>query len=279
MGKTVKITVLVDNEAPENLAKEHGFSAWIETNEYRILFDTGQLGALLTNADTLGIDLNSADKLVFSHGHYDHTGQLPAFLEKNHTAHLYCCPQLRISRYSCKIGTTPRFIGMPEASIQALSSIPTHRIHEISCPHYLTLKTGITGPVPRHTLLEDTGGPFYLDDQRHIHDLIEDDQSMWFETEQGLLILLGCCHAGLVNTVEYIRKISGISKIHAIIGGMHLVNANEERLAYTIDHLKNWHPDLLIPCHCTGQPATNYMLDTIGNTIVKPGHAGFVIEA
>ncbi len=279
MDKTVKITVLVDNEAPDNLAKEHGFSAWVETKEYKILFDTGQLGALLTNADALGIDLSTTDKLIFSHGHYDHTGQLPAFLEKNSKAHIYCCPQLQIGRYSCKIGTAPRFIGMPEASIQALSSISTSRIHETACPRYLTTKVGMTGPVPRDVVLEDTGGPFFLDDHRGVDDLIEDDQSMWFETDKGLLILLGCCHAGLVNTVEYIRRISGIQKIHGIIGGMHLVNADENRLNYTLDHLKGWQPDFLAPCHCTGQSATACMLEKIGSSIVTPGHAGFVIEA
>ncbi len=280
MGKTVKITVLVDNEAPEGFAKEHGFSAWIETADgQRILFDTGQLGALLTNAEKLGIDLATADALVFSHGHYDHTGQLPAFLEQNKTAHIYSCPQLEIERYSCKIGTAPRFIGMPEASIKALESISQDRIHITSSPLYLTPGIAMTGPVPRSEAIEDTGGPFFLDDHRDTDDLITDDQSMWFETEKGLLILLGCCHAGLVNTVEYIKAMSGKDKIYGIIGGMHLVNADQNRLDFTLANMKRWNPDVLVPCHCTGQAATEFLLKTIGDATVKPGHAGFVIEA
>ncbi len=280
MNTSVKITVLVDTESfDDNLAKEHGFSAWIETEGRHILFDTGQTGGMLTNARRLDIDLNKADTLVLSHGHFDHTGQIPSFLALNDHAQIYCCNDLDITRYSCKIGTEPRSIGMPDASREALSSISPSRIHEIDTPRYLTTRVGMTGPVPRQSILEDTGGPFFLDDHRGTRDLIEDDQSMWFETGKGLLILLGCCHAGLVNTVEYIKQISGIDKVHGIIGGMHLVNANEERLQYTFDNMKRWKPDILIPCHCTGQVPVAKMIEAIGNDIVKWGSSGITIEA
>ena len=84
MNTSVKITVLVDTESfDENLAKEHGFSAWIETEGRHILFDTGQTGGMLENAKRLGIDLKKADPLVLSHGHFDHTGQIPQFREVN----------------------------------------------------------------------------------------------------------------------------------------------------------------------------------------------------
>lgn len=280
MNTSVKITVLVDTESfDENLAKEHGFSAWIETEGRHILFDTGQTGGMLVNAERLNIDLKKADTLVLSHGHFDHTGQIPQFLELNHHARIYCCADLDRTRYSCKIGTAPRSIGMPDASKKALSSISASRIHELGTPRYLTPRVGMTGPVPRESLLEDTGGPFFLDDHRGVDDLIEDDQSMWFETDKGLLILLGCCHAGLVNTVEYIKQISGIDKVHGIIGGMHLVNANEERLQYTFDHLKRWKTDKLVPCHCTGQIPVAKMIEAIGSDIVTWGCSGYTVEA
>ena len=131
MSTSVKITVLVDTESfDENLAKEHGFSAWIDAGDRHILFDTGQIGGMLSNAQRLGIDLKQADTLVLSHGHFDHTGQIPQFLEQNDKAQIYCCYNLDITRYSCKIGTAPRSIGMPEASRQALASISPSRIHE-----------------------------------------------------------------------------------------------------------------------------------------------------
>ena len=280
MSTSVKITVLVDTESfDENLAKEHGFSAWIDAGDRHILFDTGQIGGMLSNAQRLGIDLKQADTLVLSHGHFDHTGQIPQFLEQNDKAQIYCCYNLDITRYSCKIGTAPRSIGMPEASRQALASISPSRIHEVNTPRYLTPHIGITGPVPRTSRFEDTGGPFFLDDHRGVDYLIEDDQSMWFETDKGLLILLGCCHAGLVNTVEYIKQISGIDKVHGIIGGMHLVNADETRLQYTFDNMKRWKPDILIPCHCTGATPVARMIEAIGSDIVKWGCSGFTVEA
>lgn len=274
----VKITLLVDNNAPEELEKEHGFSAWIEAGKSRILFDTGQSGALQTNAEKLGIKLEDADTLVLSHGHYDHTGTLPQFLAVNKKARLYMADSLDIDRWSCKPGTDPRSIGIPESSRQALEALPAERIHELHTPLYLMPGVGITGPVPRGSLIEDTGGPFYLDNTSKEDDLIEDDQSMWFETDDGIIILLGCCHAGLVNTVDYIRRISGKHKIRGIIGGMHLVNADEKRLNYTFDALKTWEPEFLVPCHCTGEEQTVSMLNTIGDKIVKPGQAGMVIQ-
>ena len=174
MNTSVKITVLVDTESfDENLAKEHGFSAWIETEGRHILFDTGQTGGMLVNAERLNIDLKKADTLVLSHGHFDHTGQIPQFLELNDHARIYCCADLDRTRYSCKIGTAPRSIGMPDASKKALSSISASRIHELGTPRYLTPRVGMTGPVPRESLLEDTGGPFFLDDHRGVDDLIE----------------------------------------------------------------------------------------------------------
>ena len=279
MSTSVKITVLVDTESfDDNLAKEHGFSAWIEADGHHILFDTGQIGGMLSNAPRLGVDLKQADTLVLSHGHFDHTGQIPSFLAQNDQADIYCCYNLDITRYSCKVGTAPRSIGMPEASRAALAALPSKRLHELDTPHYLTPCIGMTGPVPRRSCFEDTGGPFFLDDHRGVDDLIEDDQSMWFETGKGLLILLGCCHAGLVNTVEYIQQISGIDKIHGIIGGMHLVNADEKRLQYTFDHLRNWKPDILVPCHCTGEVPVAKMMDAIGRDIVKWGCSGYTIE-
>lgn len=275
---SLKITLLVDNNASDGLEKEHGFSAWIEAGNRYILFDTGQSGALQANAKQLGINLSKADTLVLSHGHYDHTGTLPAFLEVNNKARIYTGGNPHIDRWSCKPGTDPRFIGMPEASKQALQALPPERIHELHTPLYLMPGVGITGPVPRASLVEDTGGPFYLDNAGNADDLIEDDQSMWFETDEGIIILLGCCHAGLVNTVDYIRRVSGQDKIRGIIGGMHLVNADEKRLHYTFDAMKTWQPEFLIPCHCTGDEQTISMVNTLGDKIVRPGQAGMVIQ-
>jgi 7,8-dihydropterin-6-yl-methyl-4-(beta-D-ribofuranosyl)aminobenzene 5'-phosphate synthase len=275
----LKITVLVDYASKEGLETEHGFAAWVEVGGRHILFDTGQAGVMQTNAAKLGIDLKQAEALVLSHGHFDHTGTLPEFLDANDSADIYFALGLDIDRYSCKPGTPVRSIGMPDASRQALAALPSNRLHDLTTPHYLAPGIGITGPVPRVSSFEDVGGPFFLDPDSHQDDLIEDDQSMWFETDDGLVVLLGCCHAGLVNTIDYIRKISGVQKVRGVIGGMHLVNADQQRLDQTFKMMTEWQPEFLVPCHCTGANAAEQMQGVLGHDIVSHGHAGMVIPA
>jgi len=274
----VKITVLVDYAAKEGLETEHGFAAWVEAGDRHILFDTGQMGVMQNNAAKLGIDLKTAEALVLSHGHFDHTGTLPEFLAENSSAQIYFAHGLNIDRYSCKPGTPVRSIGMPEVARQALAALPSNRLHDLTEPHYLAPGIGITGPVPRVSSFEDVGGPFFIDPDSHQNDLIEDDQSMWFETDDGLVILLGCCHAGLVNTIDYIRNISGIQKVRGVIGGMHLVNADQQRLDQTFKVMAEWKPEFLVPCHCTGENAAQQMQGAFGSDIVQQGCAGMAIN-
>ncbi|MEA5098173.1 MAG: MBL fold metallo-hydrolase [Burkholderiaceae bacterium] len=275
----VTITVLVDYAANEGLETEHGFAAWVKVGDHAILFDTGQLGVMQANATKLGLDLKKAEALVLSHGHFDHTGTLPQFLAENASAKVYFAHGLYIDRYSCKPGTPVRSIGMPQASREALMALPAGRLHELTQPQYLMPGVGLTGPVPRQSSFEDVGGPFFLDPDSVRDDLIEDDQSMWFETEGGLVILLGCCHAGLVNTINHIRHFSGIEKVKGVIGGMHLVNADQRRLDRTFAAMAEWQPQFLVPCHCTGANAAQQMQETLGEKIVQIGHAGMTIDA
>lgn len=275
---SVKITVLVDYAAKEGLETEHGFAAWVEVGNKHILFDTGQLGAMQNNAAKLGINLNTAETLVLSHGHFDHTGTLPQVLAENRNIHVYFAHGLHVDRYSCKPGTPVRAIGIPETSRQALTALPAGQMHELKGPQYLMPGIGLTGPVPRKSDFEDVGGPFFLDPDSHQDDLIEDDQSMWFETDDGLVILLGCCHAGLMNTIEHIRQFSGIQKVAGVIGGMHLVNADQHRLDRTFQVMHAWQPKFLVPCHCTGAPQAEQMQGALGKDIVSIGYAGMEID-
>ncbi len=275
--EAVKITLLVDNEAAEGLEKEHGFAAWIEYGRHKILFDTGHMGALQVNAARLSIDVKQAEAIVISHGHRDHTGTLDRVLSENNHAEIYFANQIDQDRWWYKPDAD--VYGMPETAKQVFHALPASRMHALKTHHYLAPGVGITGPVPRLNNFEDTGGTFHLDDKRGPVDKIEDDQSMWFETDEGLVVLVGCCHSGLSNTIDYIRKISGIQKVRGVLGGMHLLQANEQRLSKTFDVMTNWNADFLIPCHCTGMASAKKMEAAIGSRTVKHGHAGMVIEA
>lgn len=276
-NESVRITLLVDNEAAEGLEKEHGFAAWIEAGNRRILFDTGHMGALQINAQRMGVDLKQADSLVISHGHRDHTGTLDRFLAENDKAELYFSNQIDQERWWYMPDADS--YGMPEAARKAFAALPASRVHSLKSYHYLMPGVGITGPVPRLNAFEDTGGTFHLDDQRGPVDRIDDDQSMWFETTDGLVVLVGCCHSGLSNTIDYIRKVSGMDKVKGVLGGMHLLQANEQRLSRTFEIMKDWKADFLIPCHCTGMASAKKMEAAIGSQTVRHGHAGLVLEA
>ena len=270
----LSITLVVDNEVVDDLVAEHGFSAWIEADEHRILFDTGQGSAFIPNCASLGIDLPRANALVLSHGHYDHTGGIPDFLMRNHDAPLYFATGFDVIRYSCHPEKPPRDISIGSTVRNVLNELPEQRRIALDSPRYLYPGIGISGPISRASPFEDTGGPFYLGQDDQCPDLIGDDLSMWFETTEGLVILTGCCHSGLMNTINYIRQISGIHRLRGVIGGLHLLQASEHRMEQTLRFIDECAPDFLVPCHCTGEQVASRMREEFGAKMVLPGGAG-----
>ncbi len=252
--ENASITILVDNQAAQRLTAEHGLSLWIEAGSRSILFDTGQGAALPVNAAKLEIGLDQADVLVLSHGHYDHAGGVSHVLSVNPKISVYCHPKAVQLRCSLN-GGFARFIHMPEKSISALYRLPFCDMHWIERPVMISPDIGVTGPIPRNTNFEDAGGTFFLDPEGRIADSIVDDQALWINTLQGLVVCVGCCHSGLINTLEHVRRLSGASTIRAVIGGFHLISADEKRMERTILSLWSMNPEMLVPCHCTGEKA------------------------
>lgn len=189
---TVTITTLVENATSRSdLQAEHGLSLWIDTGPHKVLFDTGQGDLVLANARKLGIRLEEADAIVLSHGHYDHTGGLAGVLSLAQRAQVFLHPAALSAKYARDTDGRCRAIGMPRACRLALSldpvkSVPTEHITEVVEGVF------VTGTVPRTNDFEDTGGPFFLDEACTQPDLLVDDQSLFFESPQGLVVLLGC---------------------------------------------------------------------------------------
>lgn len=270
------ITLLVDNHATSNLMAEHGLAMWIETPDHRILFDTGQGPALVSNANKLDISLDNINMLVLSHGHYDHSGGVAHVLQSKPSVELYCHPAAVQPRYSIR-PQSARALSMPEGAMAALDKMPNEHLHWISRPVQITEDIGLTGPIPRESDLEDTGGPFFLDPDARREDTVDDDLAMWLNTPQGLVVCVGCAHAGLINTLSHVRRLSGVTAIRAVIGGFHLHNANSERIRQTVSQLKTLSPTAIIACHCTGNKAISALKKDLGNRVSK-GYAGMRLQ-
>ena len=254
MASDFHITVLVDNEADEGLVAEHGLSLWIETAGKCILFDTGQGGALVPNARKLGIPLEQTDVIVLSHGHYDHTGRLAQVLALAPAAHVVVHPEALVARYSIKPSGASRAVGVSDATRAAIERIPADRITWSARPTTIAPNVNVTGSIARRTCFEDVGGPFYLDQRGERPDPIVDDQALWIDTAAGLIICVGCSHAGVINTVNAIRGAAGTHRIRALIGGFHLLHAGGPRLEQHVCRLsvESARPTGPVPLHRAG---------------------------
>lgn len=258
------VTVLAENTVQGlGLIGEHGLSLWVECAGTCVLFDTGQGLVLPHNVGRMNVDLGRADSIVLSHGHYDHTGGLSWALGRASRARLFLHPSALATRFACRDGAS-REVGMPGDARAAVHE-RLASVHWTREPAEIAPGIFVTGPIPRRTPFEDTGGPFFLDPQGTVPDPIEDDQALWIETADGLVLLLGCAHAGVVNTLDYIGELTRRKPVRAIVGGMHLGAASDERMARTIESLRRQDPAGLWPCHCTGPVATCRWMTTFGH--------------
>lgn len=260
----LKLTVLCENTVgvPHGIVGEWGLSIFIEVNGKKILFDTGERGNLLNNATVLGIDLKSVGALVLSHGHYDHTGGIRAFLQYRGRLPVYAHPGLFASHY--KSPEKPQYIGVLYRK-EALESLGADFIF-VRESFEVTPGVFISGEVPRKTIFEKADETlFCLENGGKISpDPFHDDMSLYCVTPEGILIVLGCAHAGLVNIVEHAREVTGESRIYGIIGGTHLGPAPAEQQEATIVYLKELDLQFLAANHCTGLPVISRLAGIFG---------------
>jgi 7,8-dihydropterin-6-yl-methyl-4-(beta-D-ribofuranosyl)aminobenzene 5'-phosphate synthase len=248
----LRVTVLVENSVyAADLLAEHGVAFLVEAAGRRILFDTGQGRALLHNARELGIPLSHLDAIVLSHGHFDHTGALADVLALPGEPAVYLHPAALDKRYTRRTAPPHREIGMPDRGREAVERARGRAVWTTQ-PAEIAPGILVTGEIPRAAAFEDTGGKFYRDPDCAAADPIPDDQALVIDFAAGAVVVLGCAHAGVVNTLEYARLLSGRRPVHAVLGGMHLANASEERLSETEKVFRDYTGAKLGPCHCTG---------------------------
>ena len=276
-----------DGEIPtDSLIAEHGLSLLVKTRgeegQRTILLDTGyNAQSMIHNMQWLRIDPSSIETIVVSHAHMDHAGALYPLVEKiNRSVPLVAHPDIfahpRILK--TKDGHEVRFPNCYDRERLVSSGID---FVESRTPTLVAEETIlVTGEVERTTDFEKGMPGAYVEKNRQMqHDPISDDQSLIVHLQgKGLVLITGCCHAGIINTIRYAQKITGIHEVHAVLGGLHLSGpAFAPIVERTIDELQALNPERIVPMHCTGWNSTKrlaeaftegFVLNSVGTTYI-----------
>ncbi|MGO5064614.1 MBL fold metallo-hydrolase [Clostridium sporogenes] len=267
----MKLIALIENKSNSELIGEHGLAIYIKYNGKRYLLDTGASDSFIDNALKLGIDLSMVDAAILSHGHYDHSGGYNGFFHINKKANVYIREEAKELCYG-KIGPFKRYIGIPKGILNKYED------RFIYVDKDYKIDEGVWLISHKADNLETKGK------KAHMYRMTENglkpdnfyhEQSLVFDTDDGLVILNSCSHAGIDTIVEEVKDIFEGKKVLAVIGGFHLMGITGTRSmrikAEEVEELGNRLVQLgvehIYTCHCTGEPAYKILKKTLGNRI------------
>jgi 7,8-dihydropterin-6-yl-methyl-4-(beta-D-ribofuranosyl)aminobenzene 5'-phosphate synthase len=271
--RRARVTILCDNSvARSGLLAEHGLSLHVSTDGQAFVFDTGASGVFLGNAARLGVDLSKAAPVVLSHGHYDHAGGLAVILSAYGGREVIGHPAVLAPKLSRQGSRPASAIGAPQGrgrlsrlgAIFKLSAEP----QEVA-PGVIT--TGVIGRVtdfehvPAHFMVKRGG--------KLAKDSFDDEQAVVVRTRRGLVVIVGCAHRGLINTIRRAIELTGDGRVRAVIGGTHLAAAGPAQVERTIAEIRALGVGLLVACHCTGFGPAAELRSALGESF-SPGGVG-----
>lgn len=233
----MKIAILLDNTAKEGFKFVHGFSAVVEADK-KVLFDVGPNALFLENAKKMSISINAIDTVVLSHGHWDHGDGLKHISGKRLITH----PDAFIKRFRERDHS---IVGLEMKKDEIISHF---QLQESKVPFWISNEMVFLGEIPRRNDFESQKTTFLLEDGKP--DFVPDDSAIAIKSEKGLIVLSGCAHAGICNTVSYAKEVCSENKVYAVLGGFHLKEINQV-FEKTVEYLKNEKIELLGATHCT----------------------------
>ena len=271
-----RVTVLCDNESADpHCGCEWGLALAVdlgsaeeprEEDNGLWLWDTGQTDLFLKNATALGLDVGQARGLALSHGHFDHTGGLEALVAAGFSGSIHAHPSCACARFAEEPGGKPRrSIGPPTPLPAFIPAGPVTRL----APG-LTLLTGI----PRAPKNFQAVQGFSLDLEGALPDPVPDDAFLVLDSRHGPVVILGCCHSGLANSLTCLRERLGIRRVHAVLGGLHLFKAGLAALEETAQAIEEFAVQRLLAGHCTGPDRLAILKKRLPQCEVRPLAAG-----
>ncbi len=274
----MRITILCENSVGRAIPAigEHGFACWIEMDDKHYLVDSGQGLGIIKNAQVLDLPLDQLSGAVISHGHYDHAGGLDQVLRHVDGLEVFAHPGIFAERYS-QASHTLRFIGIP----QRRELLETLGARFIFTPEFQQIadKLYVTGAIPRTNNFEQGDENLVQrgDDGEFIPDRFEDDMAVVIDSPKGLVVVLGCAHAGIINTLDYVCSQFKRDEVYAVVGGTHLGPVSAEQFSRTLIELKRFNIQKMGASHCTGQARAALLRNEFGKRFFY-GSVGAVLE-